>query len=83
MAEAEFTRSGRRRKASYKQISEWVHEAWEEIPGRMIESSFDKCGIVDEDASHLFNHRLLELLTSGSLGELEENSTGLTDDELD
>ena len=41
------TASGRIRKLELDQICRWIHEAWEEIPARLIQKAFCKCCITN------------------------------------
>ena len=77
--EKEFTRSGRRKRASYEQVANWVVEAWQDIPREMIQNSFKKCGIVagpdgvNDDDLHTNLKRLLET------GEADDEVTDASD----
>lgn len=80
--QVELTRTGRRRASSRETVTQWVKNAFEAIPKEMIKSSYHKCGIIDEDASNEYHHRLIELITGQyNDNHLEEERTGISADE--
>ena len=81
--EVQLTRGGKRKPASKETVIEWVKSAFASISEQMIISSFEKCGILDEDASEHYHHRLLQLITEGSVETNEEDHSGITDYESD
>ena len=61
--DGEFTAAGNRRRASYKQVAEWVLKAWEDIPTDLIKKSFSLCGIRPAESQEpLKLHKRLEAL---------------------
>lgn len=80
----EMTRFGRRRPASRETVTDWIKNAFGKIPAEMIKSSYDRCGIIDEEASDRYHHRLLQLITQYENDtEGLDDHTGITDDELE
>lgn len=76
----EFTNKGNRKHANGSELANWVETAWDAVPDRIIQKSFDCCGITDAESSEL-NHKLMELLTDGPVDLDVESRSGLTDNE--
>lgn len=81
----ELTRTGRRRAAFRETVINWVKDAFAAIPPEMISSSYHRCGILDEDASNMLHHRLLNLITDEVSTDEQDavERSGITDDEID
>ena len=80
--EEEYTRSGKRKSASYKTVVQWVSDCWKSISEDLIKKSFTKCGICD--TSNPLHSRLQSILENGQDNyNDQEDHTGLTDDEED
>ena len=79
--EQQFTRGGKRKRASYHMVAEWVVAAWQDIPRTMIEASFVQCGLVGNGSEDfdVLHSSLRHLLTTG---EPPENEVA-TESELD
>ena len=79
--EQQFTRGGKRKRASYHMVAEWVVAAWQDIPRTMIEASFGQCGLVGNGSEDfdVLHSSLRHLLTTG---EPPENEVA-TESELD
>ena len=78
--EQEYTRSGKRKSASYEMFARWVSESWKALPSDLIRQSFIQCGILSSKSEDL--HSRLRLLNGGEDAECESHDpTGLTDDE--
>lgn len=88
--EHEYTKSGKRKRASYNLVAQWVSDSWKDVPHNLISRSFLECGL-----SHLSSHGLEELhsklravveegITAPEEEEEEEDvHTGITDSEND
>lgn len=89
--EVSLTRNGNRRPAQRQTVVNWIETAFNNIPSEMIKESYERCGIIDEEGSNRYHHRLLQLITSNSdlNNAISDNSyddddrTGITDDELE
>lgn len=80
--EVTFTKTGKRQRASYQVVCEWVQEAWDDIDCDMIKESFIGCGMSHERAMDKLHSGLRKLIDDKRV-ELEEEHSGLTDDEED
>ena len=49
--EEDFTRTGKRRRASYEMIASWVEEAWRHITPELILKGFRECGYIQWDGN--------------------------------
>ena len=78
-----YTKSGRRKSASYQQIAPWVDECWRSIDKDLITQSFVGCGITDYERHKVpLNSCLCQLLEKGAISEGgETSSTGDEDDD--
>lgn len=45
----EFTKGGHMRRATYAQICQWIVDAWEKIPQKMVQNAFIKSEIIQGD----------------------------------
>lgn len=78
----ELTAAGHRKRMSYFQIVDHIVQAWDEIPAEMIIKSFKSCAMSVDRSGLDYNHRLMELITRGTLPDKEpEEKSGMTDDE--
>lgn len=87
--EAEYTKSGKRKSASYEMVVKWVSQSWKEISEENIRMSFVNCGILRKqgDAGN-YHSRLADILADlpaldEALPSVEtvEEHTGISDDE--
>ena len=79
--EKEFTRSGKRKRASYDMVAKWVVEAWDEVPREMISTSFVKCGLTPMDSIDLLHSSLQNLLKNEELPD--DDVTSGSGEEID
>ena len=82
IAEQKYTKTGRRKRASYEMVANWVSKAWSKIQPELIISSFIGCGLSSERTNTKLNPNLRDLLDSQTMTYTEDPS-GLTDDEDD
>jgi len=76
----EFTKSNRRKRASYGEVAKWIDESWDAVDVDLIKRSFSGCGFgLVRDASQ-FHSRLVDLVDGKDL-EDNECDTGITDEE--
>ena len=80
----ELTKAGNLKRASYRQVAEWVKEAWENVDPELIKRSFQCCGIsintdgseddllFDYDRVERFERREQRELTNNEITELDE-----------
>jgi hypothetical protein len=54
--EHEYTKSGKRKRASYNLVAQWVSDSWKDVPHNLISRSFLESGL-----SHFSSHGLEEL----------------------
>jgi Fe-S cluster assembly scaffold protein SufB len=47
--EKEVTKSGKRKRASYDLVADWVSQSWKELPEELIQRSFIECGSIVTD----------------------------------
>lgn len=81
--EQDFTKSGKRRSASYLMIAQWVKAAWGNVPVDLVKRSFPECGLCMGRNIESLHRRLRGLLQKDELSsanDIEEGS-GLTDQE--
>ncbi|XP_062517303.1 uncharacterized protein LOC134192574 [Corticium candelabrum] len=78
--EVEYTRSGKRKSASYEMVVHWVSECWKALSNDLIHQSFLSCGITGE-ASVRFHQRLQLILQDEAVNDKDEEASGLTDTE--
>lgn len=83
LGEQEFTKSNKRKRASYKTAAEWVLEAWNEVDTKMIRDSFPGCGFGLTRDINEYHSRLKEFLDGKEPATDNSETTGLTDDEED
>src|SRR4051812_47392908 len=83
LAEEEYTRTGKRKRASYEMVANWVSSAWKSISSELIIKSFVGCGLNNIRTSYSYHSRLSDLLLRDFLKEPQIESTGCTDDEED
>ena len=89
--EQQFTRGGKRKRASYHMVAEWVVAAWQDIPRTMIEASFVQCDLVGNGSEDfdVLHSSLRHLLTTGEppenevATESELDSTGESEEDSD
>ena len=67
--EQAFTRTGKRKRASYDTVAKWVVEAWEQVPRDLITNSFVKCGLTPSDSIDILHDPLKSLIDTGDLPE--------------
>jgi hypothetical protein len=80
--EKEFIKSRKCKSASYKLICRWVSQSWSEITADLICKSFADCGITKRnDDDCLYHETLLDVLQDKGVQDIEEDHTGLTDNE--
>lgn len=82
----EYTRTGKRKRASYEVVAQWVSDAWKEVPQEPIRKSFTECGLFTDSASgnglECLHSKLRILEDKEALVEEEDASrTDLTDAE--
>lgn len=83
--EQEFSKSGKRRSASYLMIAQWVKISWEKVSADLIKQSFTECGLYVDRSVESLHSRLQEMIKkipNTSFDDGEEKS-GLTDPEND
>ena len=54
-----FTPAGNMQSPGYARVVDWISDAWAELDGNMIASSFQRCGITSrsfDDYSHQLRH---------------------------
>ena len=47
----EFTRTGKRKRASYEMVAAWVNQSWKQIPGDIIVKGLNECGYIEWNGS--------------------------------
>ena len=77
--EQQFTRTGKRKRASYIMVTEWVVDAWQSIPREMITLSFEKCGITGAGTVDLLHSSLRHLVETGEALDDEVQSGNESD----
>ena len=77
-----FTKSGNRKRASYLAVTESVTRAWEKIPTELVKSSFPGCGVDFARKFGTLHSRLRDMIDSHTV-EIEDQHTGVSDDECD
>jgi hypothetical protein len=81
--ETQYTRTGRRRSASYEMVVNWVSECWHSISEELIRKSFASCGIIKLEGISL-HQKLASILEGESVTEettFAEDQTGITDED--
>lgn len=78
---AEFTRTGKRRSASYLTVAQWVREAWDTVSHDLIKQSFVQCGLVGSQDQDMLHSSLRELMCTGTPSLQANDPSGLTDTE--
>ena len=71
--EVEFTRSGKRKRASYEQVAKWVSEAVAELDPDMIKQAFSECGIRGSGSEGDYHSRLQKYMDGGVVSEHESD----------
>eukprot|EP00117_Sycon_ciliatum_P000639 scpid87539/ scgid6626/ len=67
--EIEFTRTGKRKRASYVTVAEWVVSNREKAPASLNTQSFVKCGLTPPESTDILHSALKTLLDTGDLPE--------------
>lgn len=63
--EVEYTRTGKRKRASYEMVAKWAHEAWKKVPNEIIFSGFKQCGYIEWNGNlDVLYSRLKETITN-------------------
>ena len=63
----EFTKSGKRNRASYEMVASWIHQAWKLVASQdMVLDGFRKCGYIEYDGNIKHVHsKLRETIERG------------------
>lgn len=80
--EAKFTKTGKRQRASYEVVCNWVQRAWDSVDCEMVKKSFVGCGLVTNRSIDDLHSNLQILIREKGI-TLEPEHTGITDDEED
>lgn len=78
--------TGRRKRATYQELVQWVDECWKDISISLVKESFNSCGL-STDLDNINLHSKLIRIINDQMNiendEVEEENerTGLTDDE--
>ena len=67
---AEFTKTGKRRRASYEMITGWVAEAWKKVEGVQILKGFQENGYINyQHNREVLHSQLKDTLKNGRVSE--------------
>ena len=69
----EYTRTGKRKGASYEMVAQWVSEAWREMSRDIIKRSFIETGIQDCDGDEVLHSKLQSLLAGTDPSEVDDD----------
>lgn len=81
--DVEFTRTGKRRSASYLTVAVWVKESWDQVSEDLVRDSFVKCGLVGHQEEGTLHSHLRDTMAKGAPCFADAEATGLTDTESD
>lgn len=81
--EQQFTRTGKRKRASYDTVAGWIVKAWDELSPDLIKASFVHCGITDHPDQDKLHSSLKTLLETGEVADDIETASEQDTDQSD
>ena len=84
--EKRFTKTGKRARASYEEVANWVDASCKDIDVQLVKRSFIGCAFTSHRQETQLHSKLFPYVSNSSavinLDENDEESTGITDDEM-